>query len=155
MKLNSLVDQEMIDALYEASQAGARIELVIRGMCCLRPGVSGLSERITVRSIVGRFLEHSRVFRFGSGPEATYLLGSADLMERNLDRRVEVLTPIRDPSLRERLDEILGVLLADDVLAWELDSDGAWHGPAENGTVNTQARLEEAARDRARRIVAV
>jgi polyphosphate kinase len=155
MKLNSLVDQEMIDALYEASQAGARIKLIVRGMCCLRPGVPGLSDGISVRSIVGRFLEHSRVFRFGSGPEATYLLGSADLMERNLDRRVEVLTPIRDPSLRERLDEILGILLADDVLAWELHNNGTWHGPTENGTVNAQARLEEAARDRARRIVAV
>jgi polyphosphate kinase len=155
MKLNSLVDHEMIDALYEASQAGARIELSVRGMCCLRPGMSGLSDGISVRSIVGRFLEHSRVFRFGSGPEATYLLGSADLMERNLDRRVEVLTPIRDQGLRDRLDEILGILLADDVLASELHSDGTWHGPAENGTLNAQARLEEAARDRARRIVAV
>jgi len=155
LKLNSLVDQEMIDALYEASQAGARIELVVRGMCCLRPGVPGLSDGISVRSIVGRFLEHSRVFRFGSGPEATYLLGSADLMERNLDRRVEVLTPIRDPSLRGRLDEILEILLADDVLAWHLQSNGTWRGPAANGTVNAQARLEQAARDRARRIVAV
>jgi polyphosphate kinase len=155
MKLNSLVDHEMIDALYEASQAGARIELSVRGMCCLRPGMSGLSDGISVRSIVGRFLEHSRVFRFGTGPEATYLLGSADLMERNLDRRVEVLTPIRDQGLRDRLDEILGILLADDVLASELHSDGTWHGPAENGTLNAQARLEEAARDRARRIVAV
>jgi polyphosphate kinase len=155
MKLNSLVDHEMIDALYEASQAGARIELIVRGMCCLRPGVPGLSDGISVRSIVGRFLEHSRVFRFGTGPEAVYLLGSADLMERNLDRRVEVLTPIRDQGLRDRLDEILGILLADDILAWELHRDGAWRGPAENGTVNAQARLEEAARDRARRIVAV
>ena len=117
--------------------------------------MSGLSDGISVRSIVGRFLEHSRVFRFGSGPEATYLLGSADLMERNLDRRVEVLTPIRDQGLRDRLDEILGIILADDVLASELHSDGTWHGPAENGTLNAQARLEEAARDRARRIVAV
>ncbi len=115
----------------------------------------GLSDGINVRSIVGRFLEHSRVFRFGSGPEATYLLGSADLMERNLDRRVEVLTPIRDPSLRERLDEILEILLADDVLAWQLQRNGTWRGPAANGTVNAQARLEQAARDRARRIVAV
>jgi polyphosphate kinase len=145
----------MIDALYQASQAGARIELVVRGMCCLRPGVPGLSDGISVRSIVGRFLEHSRVFRFGSGPETTYLLGSADLMERNLDRRVEVLTPIRDQGLRDRLDEIIEILLADDVLAWELHSDGAWRRPAENGTVNAQARLEEATRDRARRIVAV
>jgi polyphosphate kinase len=155
MKLNSLVDHEVIDALYDASQAGAEIQLIVRSMCCLRPGVPGLSEGISVRSIVGRFLEHSRIFRFGTGPEATYLLGSADLMERNLDRRVEVLTPIRDPGLRERLDEILGLLLADDVLAWELNSDGIWRGPAANGTVNAQARLEQAARERARRVVAV
>jgi polyphosphate kinase len=155
MKLNSLVDHEVIDALYDASQAGAEIQLIVRSMCCLRPGVPGLSEGISVRSIVGRFLAHSRIFRFGTGPEATYLLGSADLMERNLDRRVEVLTPIRDPGLRERLDEILGLLLADDVLAWELNSDGIWRGPAANGTVNAQARLEQAARERARRVVAV
>jgi polyphosphate kinase len=156
MKLNSLVDQEIIDALYDASQAGARIHLVVRSMCCLRPGVPGLSERITVRSIVGRFLEHSRIFRLGSGPEATYLLGSADMMERNLDRRVEVLTPISDPALRERLDEILGILTADDVIAWELDGrTGTWHGPSATATVNAQARLEQAARDRARRVIAV
>jgi polyphosphate kinase len=155
MKLNSLVDHEMIDALYDASQAGAQIDLVVRGICCLRPGVPGLSDRITVRSIVGRFLEHSRVYRFGTGPEATYLFGSADLMERNLDRRVEVLAPIRDPALRERLDEILGTLLADDILAWQLNGDGTWRGPSAAGTVNAQARLEQAARDRARRVVAV
>jgi polyphosphate kinase len=155
MKLNSLVDHEMIDALYDASQAGAQIDLVVRGICCLRPGVPGLSDRITVRSIVGRFLEHSRVYRFGTGPEATYLFGSADLMERNLDRRVEVLAPIRDPALRERLDEILETLLADDVLAWQLYGDGTWRGPSAAGTVNAQARLEQAARDRARRVVAV
>ncbi|HKD33053.1 MAG TPA: polyphosphate kinase 1 [Gaiellaceae bacterium] len=155
MKLNSLVDHEVIDALYDASRAGARIELVVRGMCCLRPGVPGLSEGITVRSIVGRFLEHSRVFRFGTGPEATYLLGSADLMERNLDRRVEVLTPIRDQALRARLDEILGVLLADEALAWTLDGDGIWHEPEAPRSVDAQTRLEEAARAGARPVVAV
>lgn len=156
MKLNGLVDQEIIDALYDASQAGARIHLVVRSMCCLRPGVPGLSERITVRSIVGRFLEHSRIFRFGIGLEATYLFGSADMMERNLDRRVEVLTPISDPTLRERLDEILGTLSADNVIAWELDgTTGTWHGPGATATVDAQARLEQAARDRARRVIAV
>ena len=156
MKLNGLVDQEIIDALYDASQAGARIHLVVRSMCCLRPGVPGLSERITVRSIVGRFLEHSRIFRFGIGLEATYLFGSADMMHRNLDRRVEVLTPISDPTLRERLDEILGTLSADNVIAWELDgTTGTWHGPGATATVDAQARLEQAARDRARRVIAV
>ena len=156
MKLNGLVDQEIIDALYDASQAGARIHLVVRSMCCLRPGVPGLSERITVRSIVGRFFEHSRIFRFGIGLEATYLFGSADMMERNLDRRVEVLTPISDPTLREGLDEILGTLSADNVIAWELDgTTGTWHGPGATATVDAQARLEQAARDRARRVIAV
>jgi polyphosphate kinase len=155
MKLNSLVDQEIIDALYDASQAGAEIDLVVRSMCCLRPRVPGLSDGIRVRSIVGRFLEHSRIFRFGSGPDATYLLGSADLMERNLDRRVEVIAPIRDPALRTRLDEILGILAEDDMFAWELDGDGTWRLPSPTGTVSAQARLEQAARDRARRVVAV
>jgi polyphosphate kinase len=145
----------MIDALYEASRAGARIELIVRGMGTLRPGVPGLSDGIRVRSIVGRFLEHSRIYRFGAGPEATYLLGSADLMQRNLDRRVEVLAPVRDPSLQARLDEILGALQDDDSLAWELTADGTWHAPSEAGRVNAQALLKEAALGRARRIVAV
>jgi polyphosphate kinase len=155
MKLNSLVDPEMIDALYDASLAGARIDLIVRSMCCLRPAVPGLSEGIRVRSIVGRFLEHSRIYRFGTGPEATYLLGSADLMQRNLDRRVEVLAPVRDPALRSRLDEILADLVLDDMLAWELTSDGNWRAPAETATVNAQTRLEEAALARARRVTAV
>jgi polyphosphate kinase len=145
----------MIDALYDASSAGARIDLIVRSMCCLRPAVPGLSEGIRVRSIVGRFLEHSRIYRFGTGPEATYLLGSADLMQRNLDRRVEVLAPVRDPALRSRLDEILADLGLDDMLAWELTSDGNWRAPAETATVNAQTRLEEAALARARRVIAV
>jgi polyphosphate kinase len=155
IKLNSLVDQQVIDALYDASQAGARVELIVRSMCCLRPGVPGLSEGISVRSIVGRFLEHSRIFRFGKGAEAIYLIGSADLMERNLDRRVEVLTPVRDLALRARLDEILSVLLADETLAWKLDGDGIWHAPAATGSVDAQARLEQTARAGARPILAV
>ena len=155
IKLNALVDHEVIDALYDASQAGARIELIVRSMCCLRPGVPGLSEGISVRSIVGRFLEHSRIFRFGKGAEATYLIGSADLMERNLDRRVEVLAPVREPALRARLDEILSVLLADESLAWKLDGDGIWHTPAATGSVDAQTRLEQAARAGARPILAV
>ena len=154
MKLNSLVDPELIDALYAASQAGARIELITRSICCLRPGVPGLSETISVRSIVGRYLEHSRIYRFGVGQRATYLLGSADLMQRNLDRRVEALAPVRDLRLQERLDEILELLIADDVLAWELESDGTWR-PTTLGRVSSQAGLEEAALERAQRIAVV
>jgi polyphosphate kinase len=155
LKLNSLVDHELIDALYEASRAGAQIELIARSICCLRPEEPGLSETIRVRSIVGRFLEHSRVYRFGSGPEATYLFGSADLMPRNLNRRMEVLAPIRDSALRARVDEMLDVLAEDDTLAWELSSDGTWRRRDSGGTVNAQTRLEDAALARARRIAAV
>ena len=128
MKMNSLVDAEVIDALYAASSAGVKVELVVRGICCLRPGVPGLSENIAVRSIVGRYLEHSRIFRFGTRTRGrTYLIGSADLMPRNLDHRVEALTPVEDPDLQFRLDELIEVLLADDLLAWELAHDGHWH----------------------------
>jgi len=149
MKMNSLVDSEMIDALYAASGAGAEIDLIVRGICCLRPGVKGLSERIRVRSIVGRFLEHSRIFRFGSderGPE--YYIGSADLMPRNLDRRVECIAPVTEPELMARLAEILAVNLEDDVLAWELRPDG-WHKVRTKAGINTHERLEELAEERA------
>jgi polyphosphate kinase len=155
LKLNSLVDHELIDELYDASRAGARIELIARSICCLRPEEPGLSETISVRSLVGRFLEHSRVYRFGSGAEATYLFGSADLMPRNLNRRMEVLAPIRDPALRARIDEMLDVLAADDTLAWELTADGTWRRADGGGTVNAQIRLEEAAIARARRLAAL
>ena len=116
------------DALYDASQAGADIDLIVRGICCLRPGIEGVSDRIRVRSIVGRFLEHSRVFAFGNGEDESveYFMGSADLMPRNLDRRVEVVTPVTDARSRDRLREILEANLADDVNAWQLDRDGTW-----------------------------
>ncbi len=125
--------------------AGAEIDLIVRGICCLRPGVTGLSERIRVRSIVGRFLEHSRIFRFGSdarGPR--YYIGSADLMARNLDRRVECVAPVNDPALTPRLEEILTVNLADDVLAWELAADGWQKVPTKVG-VNAHERLQASA----------
>ena len=138
----------MIDALYEASQAGAEIDLIVRGICCLRPGVPGLSETIRVRSIVGRFLEHSRIFRFGERAEATHFIGSADLMPRNLDRRVEALVPVTDPSLAGRLDEILDVL-ADDMLAWELGADGTWTKVRGERGIDAQQRLQELAVERA------
>jgi polyphosphate kinase len=150
LKMNSLVDPQMIDALYDASGAGAEIDLIVRGICCLRPGVPGLSERIRVRSIVGRYLEHSRIFRFGREGRARHYLGSADLMPRNLDGRVECVTPVTDPALTARLDEILEVNLADDVLAWELGPDGWSKVPTVIG-VETHERLRELAAVRALR----
>jgi polyphosphate kinase len=154
LKTNSLVDHTLIEALYEAAQAGAQIDLVVRGICCLRPGAAGLSERISVRSVVGRYLEHSRIYRFGEGEEATFLVGSADLMTRNLDRRVEVLVPVRDAEARRRLDEVLELLLADDDLAWALDAEGDW-SRIDGGGTNVQSRLEELALARTRRMSAV
>jgi polyphosphate kinase len=146
IKINNLVDPEMIDALYAASQGGAKIDLIVRSICSLRPGVSGLSETIRVRSILGRYLEHSRIFRFGSDDRgARFFIGSADLMPRNLDRRVEALTPIREPELCARLAEILEVNLADDELAWELRPDGSWRRVAADRRVNTHLLLQELA----------
>ncbi len=146
IKINSLTDPEIIDALYAASEAGTRVDLIVRGMCSLRPGVPGLSENISVRSIVGRYLEHSRILRFGSDPvSAQYFIGSADLMHRNLDQRVEVVAPVLPEQLRVRLAEILDVCLSDDQLAWELHADGSWSRvPEEHGTA-TQTRLQELA----------
>lgn len=130
MKMNSLVDAPMIDRLYAASSAGVDIELIIRGTCCLRPGVPGLSEHIRVCSLIGRYLEHSRIFRFanGAGPsQPAVFISSADLMPRNLDRRVEIIAPIHDPVCVERLGRILETELADNQLAWTLDAEGLWH----------------------------
>jgi polyphosphate kinase len=126
LKMNSLVDKACIQALYRASQAGVTIDLQVRGICCLRPGVKGVSENITVTSIVGRFLEHARVYYFRNGGEEEIILGSADLMPRNLDRRVETLYPVRDPDLRESLRTILQVHLADNVGARVLQSSGEY-----------------------------
>jgi polyphosphate kinase len=155
IKANSIGDADMIEALYAASAAGVRIDLVIRGISCLRAGVPGLSENIHVRSILGRYLEHSRIYRFanGRGPGVpSILIGSADLMPRNLDRRVEALVPVDEPELQARLEEILDINLADDTLAWELDPDGAWHRVRGAGEVDTHLRLQQIARNRARRL---
>ncbi|HEY6628932.1 MAG TPA: polyphosphate kinase 1 [Acidimicrobiia bacterium] len=150
LKMNSLVDARIIESLYEASNAGTRIDLIIRGISCLRPGVPGLSENITVRSIVGRYLEHSRVYRFGArGRPRHYYMGSADLMPRNLDRRVEALAPINDPDLQFRIDEVFDVLMADDLLAWELKSDGTWSRVPVVSGVDAHLVLQELARVRA------
>ena len=149
IKVNGLQDPDMIDALYAASRAGVKIDLLVRSVCCLRPGVAGLSESVRVRSVVGRFLEHSRIFRFGSERRGRqHYIGSADLMTRNLDRRVEVLAPVEDPALRARLDEILAVNLDPEARAWELEPDGRWTRRPEAGGFSPQVRLQELARAR-------
>lgn len=128
MKMNSLVDTRVIEALYAASNAGCRVDLIIRGICCLIPGVPGLSENITVHSVIGRFLEHSRLFRVGSEERGrTHLIGSADVMPRNLDGRVEALVPISDPQLVKRLEETVDLYLDPDVASWSLSPEGQWH----------------------------
>jgi polyphosphate kinase len=128
-KMNSLVDPDTIRALYDASRAGVSIDLIVRGICCLRPGVPGISDRITVRSIVDRFLEHSRIVYFENAHQPELYVGSADWMPRNFFRRIEVLFPVEDGGLRERIqDEILGVLLADNIKARVLAADGSY-GP--------------------------
>jgi polyphosphate kinase len=126
MKMNALVDQKIIEALYRASQAGVPIQLNVRGICCLVPGLPGVSETIEVVSVVGRFLEHSRIYSFHRGDEHVYYIGSADLMPRNLDTRVELLTPIDRPELQAELEDTLERCLADDTYAWTLGSDGSY-----------------------------
>ncbi|MBV8280559.1 MAG: polyphosphate kinase 1 [Candidatus Eremiobacteraeota bacterium] len=146
IKVNNLVDPTIIQALYNASQAGTQIDAIVRGICCLQPGVPGLSENIRVRSIVGRYLEHSRIMRFGSDARRPdYFIGSADVMQRNLDRRVEAVIPVTDPVLQGRLQEILDVNLSDDALAWTLDGDSKWHKVPNVHNINTHRRLQELA----------
>lgn len=125
-KMNSLVDPQMIKILYEASQVGVQIDLVIRGMCCLLPGIKGVSENIRVISIIGRYLEHSRIFYFHNNGQEEVFIGSADWMRRNLDRRVEAVTPIEDPGIVKDLKEILDIMLADNRQAWDLQADGSY-----------------------------
>jgi polyphosphate kinase len=142
MKMNSLVDRECIQALYRASQAGVPVELNVRGICCLRPGVPGVSENIRVVSVVGRFLEHSRIYVFERDEETTVYVGSADLMPRNLDTRVELLAPVRDEGLRADLLDTMERCLADNVNAWELGEDGAWtRRPTEGEPRSVQREL--------------
>jgi polyphosphate kinase len=147
IKANGLDDVAVMDALYRASQAGVPIDLIMRGICCLRPGVPGLSETIRVRSIVGRFLEHSRILRFGggSGGPATYYIGSADLRRRNLDRRVEAMIPVSDPESVAQLEEILRLNLADDVQSWSLEAEGHWARVPKVAGISAQRSLQEAA----------
>jgi polyphosphate kinase len=151
LKMNSLVDAGIINGLYAASAAGVKVDLIVRGICCLVPGVTGVSENIRVRSIVGRYLEHSRLYRFGArGSERHYYLGSADLMPRNLDGRVEALAPILDADLQFRIDEVLDVLLADDVLAWELNSTGVWKRVPTEDNIDAHISLQDLALSRSR-----
>ena len=151
IKCNHLIDPEVIEALYAASCAGARIDLIVRSSCGVRPGIAGMSENIWVRSLVGRYLEHSRIYHFG--PDRWYI-GSADLMGRNLDGRIETVVPVIDPRLQARLAEIVDVLLADDVLASELQADGSWRKvPDRPGTRRSGGAAQ--ARGRARRAVTV
>ena len=153
IKVNAIADPGIVEELYRASQAGAEIDIIARSICTLRPGVPGLSETIRVRSVVGRFLEHSRVFAFEAGDAETYLLGSADLMPRNLDHRIEVVAPIEDARAREEVSTVLDSLLADNT-AWQLSADGSWHrlspDPGTPGR-STHQVLMRRARLRARR----
>jgi polyphosphate kinase len=125
-KMNALVEVEVIEALYRAAQAGVEIDLIVRGICCLRPGVPGVSETIRVRSLVGRFLEHARVFLFGNGGATEVFLSSADWMERNFFSRVEVCVPVIRASLRRRLEADLQLELADNRRSWQMQADGSW-----------------------------
>jgi polyphosphate kinase len=159
-KMNQLEDPEIIEALCEASCAGVAIDLVIRGLCCLRPGIAGRSENIRVSSIIGRFLEHSRIFYFAAGHadplEGEFYIGSADWMFRNLSRRVEVVAPITTPDPKQRLWEILDICLRDHRQAWLLNSDGSYVRLRSEGSdeqseaVGTHATLMELTRHRSR-----
>jgi polyphosphate kinase len=149
IKCNAAVDPRMTRLLYRASQAGVPIDLIVRGMCSVQPGVPGFSETIVVRSIVGRFLEHSRIFCFGQGERERYYIGSADLMERNLDRRIEAMTPVADPVLQARLREMLDIMRRDDRRAWILGEDSVWNrveaGMAEPPGIDTfQVLMDQA-----------
>jgi polyphosphate kinase len=142
-KVNAITDPKVIRALYKASMAGVKIDLIVRGMCCLRPGVPGVSQNIRVRSIVGRFLEHSRVYWFANDGEERFYLASADLMERNLDRRIETGFPIEGKKLQQRVRKELDLYLSDNTSAWQLQSDGQYLRPSTTGQRNVQAQLLE------------
>ena len=142
-KMNAIIDPQIIATLYEASRAGVQIDLIIRGMCCLRPGVKEVSENIRVISIVGRFLEHSRIFYFHNDGQEEIYIGSADWMPRNLDRRVEAITIVEDTEIAKDLQEILGVMLADNRGAWDLQPDGRYiqRRPAANAGQSSSQKI--------------
>src|SRR3954463_4648041 len=149
VKTNAVVDIPVIEALYDASQAGVDIDLIVRGACSLQPGLPGISDRIRVRSIIGEFLEHSRIWRFEHGGDPEFFIGSADLMDRNLDRRVEATVPVEDHEARTRLQEIVDVMLADDRRSWQLQPDARWVRTevlqGRPGTIDTFEALKERA----------
>ncbi|MCC6217086.1 MAG: polyphosphate kinase 1 [Polyangiaceae bacterium] len=150
-KMNSIVDADVIAALYEAAQAGVSIDLLVRGICCLRPGISGVSERIRVHAVIDRFLEHSRIYHFVNGGAPEVFCASADWMPRNFRRRVEVMFPILDERIRERVtEEILGTMRRDDAKGWVLRQDGTYARVAERGSLRSQQRFMELARQSAR-----
>jgi polyphosphate kinase len=140
-KVNSLVDESIIDSLYAASRAGVPIDLLVRGMCTLRPGVAGLSETVRVRSIIGRFLEHSRLYRFENAGDPRFLIGSADVMDRNLDRRVEALVQVRDSSAKQELDGLLSLAWTPQVDHWSLAGDATWTRAVEDDGMDYQEAL--------------
>jgi len=140
-KMNALVDPVTIEALYAASKAGVKIDLLVRGICCLRPQVPGMSENIRVVSVVGRFLEHSRIYYFANNGAPEFYLGSADWMPRNFDRRVEVVVPVEKPALHERLSALLALYLSDNRQAWELRSDGRWLQRSPSGVARPSHEL--------------
>ncbi len=155
-KMNALEDRGICRRLYDASRAGVRIQLIVRGFCCLRPGVEGMSDNISVISVIGRFLEHSRIYYFHNAGNPEYYIGSADWMYRNLNDRVECIAPILEPSLRQRLWQILDVMLHDRRQAWEMHGDGSYTqrvpDPSRPETgIGTHARLMELARHEAQR----
>jgi polyphosphate kinase len=132
--MNSLVDEQIIDELYFASMAGVPIDILVRGMCALKPGVRGLSESIRVHSILGRYLEHSRIFSFANGGDPDVFIGSADMMHRNLDRRVEALVKITQTDHLKELHELMELAMSDDVSVWELDASGVWSRETQSPT---------------------
>ncbi|HSJ73266.1 MAG TPA: polyphosphate kinase 1 [Miltoncostaeaceae bacterium] len=150
MKMNSIIDGPVIQAIYRASQAGVPVDLIVRGIAGLRPGIEGVSENVRVISIVGRFLEHARIFAFSAGGRTAYWIGSADMMARNLDNRVELIAPVEDPAAAAEIQEVLDLQLADTALAWELGPDGSWSRvepePGEAPLNSQEALMERASR---------
>jgi len=147
LKINAIVDPACIAALYRASTAGVEVEMIVRGICSLQPGLPGISERIHVRSVVGDFLEHSRIWGFGNDGADEWYIGSADLMERNLDRRIEAVVPVEDAEARARISEIIATMLADDRRSWQLGEDAVWRRTEDlngsEGTIDTFAAMKE------------